>query len=294
MIEQNHPAGLHQTITHVLALGARLENEGQYNIAKLARAAADSLNRQAAYQLSLPTDKEGLKHELALAIGRLTDFGMETELLNALGRGLAAMKEDRLPMIQETPHPYVCRTCGWVSVGEPPDKCPTCGAWPATFQCFLPIYWLEALDPYQAMDALRQNLSAVERLLAGMGEDRLTQAPEEGGWAIRNVVSHLRDAEGLLNFRLELMLEQENPRLESKAVFEWATQEAERPSSTFEIFECYRTSRQATLARLQGISLADWWRTGQHEEFGPLTIRQQVSYFASHELIHMPQIEALR
>ena len=39
--------------------------------------------------------------------------------------------------------------------------------------------------------------------------------------------------------------------------------------------------------------LADWWRTGRHEEFGVVSIKQQVSYFASHELTHLPQIERL-
>ena len=45
----------------------------------------------------------------------------------------------------------------------------------------------------------------------------------------------------------------------------------------------------ATLVQL--LSLADWWRTGRHEEFGVVSIKQQVSYFASHELTHLPQIE---
>ena len=47
----------------------------------------------------------------------------------------------------------------------------------------------------------------------------------------------------------------------------------------------------ATLVQL--LSLADWWRTGRHEEFGVVSIKQQVSYFASHELTHLPQIERL-
>jgi hypothetical protein len=90
--------------------------------------------------------------------------------------------------------------------------------------------------------------------------------PENGGWNIRNAVSHLRDAQGVMEFRIQLMIEQDNPRLESKAVFEWAADEK---------------------------SLKDWWRTGEHEEFGTLTIMQQVSYFATHEITHFPQIEAL-
>ncbi|NTV75556.1 MAG: hypothetical protein HGA66_15305, partial [Holophaga sp.] len=37
----------------------------------------------------------------------------------------------------------------------------------------------------------------------------------------------------------------------------------------------------------------DWWRTGQHTEFGELKLFQQASYFACHELAHMAQIKRL-
>lgn len=50
----------------------------------------------------------------------------------------------------------------------------------------------------------------------------------------------------------------------------------------------------ALATRLESIPLRDWWRIGQHEEFGTVTLRQQVSYFASHEITHLPQIELLR
>lgn len=41
----------------LLALASRLEGEGQYNLAKLARAASDAMSRRAAYQLAMPSDK---------------------------------------------------------------------------------------------------------------------------------------------------------------------------------------------------------------------------------------------
>jgi hypothetical protein len=93
---------------------------------------------------------------------------------------------------------------------------------------------------------------------------------------------------------MNLMLEQDNPILESKAVFEWARREEDRPVSTREVFETYKTSREETIQRLESIALVDWWRTGRHEEFGSLTLGQQVSYFALHEITHLPQIESLR
>ncbi|MBW7883643.1 MAG: DinB family protein, partial [Caldilineaceae bacterium] len=139
----------------------------------------------------------------------------------------------------------------------------------------------------------RQTPLDVAALLEGLSEQAMGQAPADGGWSIRNVVSHMRDAQGVLNARVSLILEQKNPLLESMAVFEWAASEDERPPTAREIFAVYQASRQETIRLLESIPLADWWRTGQHEEFGPVTLRQQVSYFASHEITHLPQIESL-
>ena len=77
------------------------------------------------------------------------------------------------------------------------------------------------------------------------------------------------------------------------AVLEWAAREEERPPTTEEIFITYYESRQKGLTKLENLPLRDWWRTGEHEEFGTLTIKQQASYFASHEVTHFPQIESL-
>lgn len=289
----NHIPEWNDTLLHLLALAARLEDEGQYNLAKLARAAAAALSRQAAYKISLPTEKDQLAGEVERAVDALSKIGLNEAVLAALKRGADAMTDGRLPLITETPHPYVCRTCGYILLNAPAEKCPTCGAWPTTFKRFLPVYWLDALEPFAALERLHQTPLEVAVLLSGLPEEALSQPPKDGGWAMRNIVSHLRDAQGVLSFRLSLLLEQENPLLESKAVFAWATKEEEHLPTTQEIFDTYRASRQEIIARLESLPLRDWWRTGQHQEFGPVTLRQQVSYFASHEITHLPQIETI-
>ncbi|HSR30920.1 MAG TPA: DinB family protein, partial [Anaerolineae bacterium] len=271
-----------------------LEGEGQYNNAKLARAAAEALARQAAFELTLPSGRDELVSEIEQAVAALFRLGMDNALLDAMKQGAAAMAGGRLPLIQETPHANVCRTCGHLVLDEPVEKCPTCAARPATFKRFLPVYWLDALDPIAALERLRQTPFEVAAALEGLSEEEMNRRPADGGWAIRNIVSHLRDAQGVLRFRLGLFLEQEQPKLESKAVFEWATKEEERPPTTLEILDTYRASRAETIARLENIPLRDWWRTGQHEEFGSVTMKQQVSYFASHEITHFPQLETVR
>jgi hypothetical protein len=139
--------------------------------------------------------------EIERAVAALGQIGIDEALLDAMKRGAATMAQGRLPLIQETPHAHVCRTCGHLVLGEPAEKCPTCAARPATFRRFLPVYWLDALDPIAALERLRQTPLDVAAFLEGLPEEAMSQRPADGGWAIRNIVSHLRDAQGVLSFR---------------------------------------------------------------------------------------------
>lgn len=278
----------------LLTLASRLEGEGQYNLAKLARASVDALGRRSAFQYDKSGEKPDLVNEIQEVVKTLSEMGFEEPLLAALWRGATALAEGRIPSITETPHPFVCRTCGRLVVGTVEKKCPTCGAWPETFQWFAPIYWLDALDPSAALEELSQTPLEVAVLLEGLSEQAMTQKPSEGGWAIRNIIIHMRDAQDVLDYRLELFSKDEHPVLEAKAVWSWAKNEAESPPSTLEIFAEYKATRKKILAVLESLPLADWWRTGRHGEFGEVSIKQQVSYFASHEITHLPQIEMLR
>lgn len=291
---QSHTPEWASTLISLLALASRLEDEGHYNLAKLARAAADAMGRRAAYEAVRAAEWQDLAGEIAQVTEAVSRLGLSEELTAALRRGANALAGNRIPSISETPHPFVCRTCGHLVVGAVEETCPTCGAWPDTFQWFAPNYWFEALDPPAALETLRRTPPQVAALLGGLSEEAMTRELGDGGWALRNVVQHLRDAQEVLDHRLELFAGEEHPVLASKAVWTWATQEAERPPTTQELFEDYQATRHKILAMLEALPIAEWWRTGFHEEFGEVSIRQQVSYFASHERTHLPQMESLR
>ncbi|MCC6146455.1 MAG: DinB family protein [Anaerolineaceae bacterium] len=282
------------TLVHLFALATRLEGEGQYNLAKLTRAAADSLCRQSAYPIEIPADKDKLTADIRQTIETLSHLDVSAELLSAMKQSVDTFAQGGLPLITTAPHPYVCRICGHLTLTPPTGPCPACGAWAETFQIFMPNYWFDALEPPAALECLRQTPFVVEKLIEGLSDETLNRIPPDGGWAIRNTLGHLRDAQGVLDFRVNLFLKELHPVLESKAVFAWAKNETERPPSVHDIFEAYRTSRAETLRKLESLPLSDWWRTGKHEEFGTITLRQQVSYFAAHESTHLSQIRALR
>lgn len=290
---EHQTTSMDETIKGALALAARLEGEGQLNIAKLLRAAVASLSTRSAYSLPLPAEFDRLAGELMRLVGALAVAQVDRSLLAAIQRGAAAMAEGRLPLIDVTPNPFICRTCGHVELEKPATACPGCNAHPATFQAFLPVYWLEAFDPFQALEHLKHTPVVVAGHLEGMPADALVQQPEDNGWSIYQILLHLRDAQYLLNFRLGLMLEQDLPTLESQAVFEWASQEDSGVPDPAGVFDAYRQSRQETLDRLESIPLKDWWRPGMHQEFGKVNILQQACYFAAHELTHLPQLARL-
>lgn len=290
----NAPSDWAEALIHLFALAARLEGEGQYNLAKLTRAAADSLGRAAAYGVAVPAAKDALAADIKRTAQALARLHASDALVAALTQGAEVMAAGELPLISLIPHPYVCRTCGHLALGEPEANCPTCGAWPDAFQRFMPNYWFDALEPFAALQRLRQTPLDVAQLLDGLSEAQLNQTPEDGGWAIRNVLIHLRDAQGVFAARLELFRQEEHPSLAAKAVWTWAASEEARPPTALEIFEAYKASRAETLARLEELPLAHWWRTGRHQEFGEVTLRQQASYFAAHEVTHLSQIETLR
>ena len=281
-------------LIHLYTLASRLEGEGQYNLAKLVRAAADSLCRRETHPLDIPTDKDKLTADVLQTIETLSRLNVSSDLIATLKQGADFMAQGKLSPISATPHSYVCRTCGYVTLSLPEESCPVCGAWVETFQKFMPNYWFEALEPPAALNRLRQTPLDVEKIIEGLSDETMNRTPPDGGWAIRNALSHLRDAQSVLNFRLDLFQKEEYPDLEAKAVFEWATNKAGNSASSMEIYETYLDSRKETLNILEKLHPSEWGRKGRHEEFGWITIKQQVSYFALHEITHLPQIEMLR
>lgn len=279
-------------LVRLLAVAGSLEREGQYNCAKLLRAAVDALLTQPAFQLNLAQDRSTLLAETKGTLATLAELDVAPALLAALERAYTALTAERLPSYAETPDPYVCRICGNLML-ENEHACPFCNSQPESFKRFRPIYWIEVFDPFDVLNYLQSTPRKLALLVEDVTEDQANQAVETGGWTLRQAVSHLNDAQGVLAYRVELILTKDTPVLEAKAVFDWADDETKVPATLQEILTAYFNSRAQTVERLANLPLKDWWRCGRHEEFGELKLYQQVSYFASHELAHFPQIERL-
>lgn len=272
--------------SHLLSLAVALADEGQYNVAKLLRAAAASQARRSGHQVTstrIPAEQADTLERIAEAIGSTP----AAALAEPLRKAATVLRAGGLCTFEETPDPMVCRLCGRVESSRPEGRCPDCGAWGSTFERFRGVYWLSESAPAESLRRLAGAPDVIADLMDGLDEDALARPAPGGGWSVAQVIDHLCNAQALFADRIEQFLAAQDPVLTAMQV--WA-QTAEVERTTAELFAAYRESRSAVVKRLEALAMDDWWRTGRHPEWGRLTLMEQVSYFANHEPTHFAQM----
>ena len=286
-------------IPRMLNLAERFAAEGKMNLNKLLEAAVYARTRYAAWQYRPEVTVETMQAELRSSIQALKEAQTNTELIAVLESGYQAISEDPHAdvLYSEAPDVFVCRTCGYLAMKVPPSHCPDCGSWPGRFRKFVAFFNgdnTEPINPIEVIKLLGRNAKDLERLVNGLSEEQLTRIPSKNEWSIRDHVAHFYDAQEMLDARLDLMLEQDDPELAALAIYDYATEGERHPSLTSKMLAKFLTDRARTVARLEELPLKDLWRTGRHSEFGQMTILRQVAYLAYHEQTHLPEIEQLR
>lgn len=278
-------------LIHLARLARGLEANGFYNAAKVCWAAGFSEEIRASLEQGIPASQEELDREIGVALAYLEAQDTQPEVLQALAHGRQAVRENKITPYTDIPDVFVCRKCGTVLLDVQATDCVGCGAAAITLRNFPPMYFMEAIIPTQAIASLASAIGELEDIITPLNEGQLAQAPRPGEWSIRDAILHLLVSEELLSGRLKKILAEDNPDL--IAVAAWDLDE-NRTMSTRLILNRFRISRQATINLLAEIHPADWWRTAYHEEFGTVTLLEQVSYFAKHERDHWRQIYLIR
>lgn len=175
-------------------------------------------------------------------------------------------------------------------LGEPPEITSTNDHHLALRE-FKGIWYFDALTPAEVFKALEGNPVTIKEQLTDLSADQLLIAPAHSEWNMHQLLAHILMAQELLTERIDLMLTEDNPNLASRAVWAQKDQEA---LSTGDVLEHYLDLRQQLVERLKALPAEDWWRKGWHDEFGTQTVLSQATYFARHEMSHMPQFAQIR
>ena len=265
---------------------------GHYNLGKMLNAAVLSALNRSLFTENLPkTDRE-----LAEAVAALEPqlrATVDASLLAAIQQARSLIAAEQLVLYVDAPPLYVCRVCGEVAWQAAPEHCPHCGAGALVFQLLLPAFYLEPEPVPSIMEQLSRTPNWLDEVLDGLTPEQAARRIDgtEGAWSLAEAVGHVLDTQELIAQRVDLFLESTSPNLNAKAM--WQTVEASRLTIA-EIAVNFRRSRHAMLTRLRSAQPEIWLRTGQHDEFGPVTLQQQCTYFAKHEQWHMAQMTRLR
>lgn len=289
MTESAHP-DVHRTVgRRQLARG--LETAGYYNAARVLWALAYADEVRLTGIAGIPRGEDSLGRGLEAVRQELVSEAGPQPTIDYLSLAETAVREQRELLRSESGDVAVCRDCGQLMLGVVPDRCPGCGAWRLTFHDFWPSYFLEPVSSEVALQALEATPLVIGGWLRGLSDDQMTVAPAPGEWSMREGLHHLLVTEVLLSGRVRQILESDRPRLAGLAA--WGERlEGDLPADA--IFHRFRQSREATIQRLRKLTLDEWLRQGEHEEFGTVTLLQQASYFARHDHSHLAQLEAIR
>jgi FMN phosphatase YigB (HAD superfamily) len=116
--------------------------------------------------------------------------------------------------------------------------------------------------------------------------------PAEEGWGPVEIACHLRDVEReITRPRLDKMIAEDNPYLPAVESDQWAEERDYRSQNGPEALREFTRARKETIARLRGLSPADWRRPGRHALFGPTTLAEQAQFSARHDLLHIEQLQ---
>jgi predicted transcriptional regulator len=130
--------------------------------------------------------------------------------------------------------------------------------------------------------------------LAEVGDDGLDTRPPDGGWTPREVVHHTADSEMTAGIRLRRLIAEDDPLIVGYDGDEFARRlhYDERPIEP--ALAAIAAARETTIQILEGLSEAEWGRTGTHSESGPYGVERWLEIYANHCHEHADQIRNVR
>jgi predicted Zn-ribbon and HTH transcriptional regulator len=285
-------------IGRMAALAERFAAEGQMNLNKTLEAIAYAQIRRASWNYRPKITTQTMQSELAQSLDDISRAGVSPDLIAFLETGQHALEEKRGAdlLIEEAPDVFVCRTCGYAAIESAPEHCPDCGAWSSSFRKFVASFNRDNSEPDNPLDILsilQENADDIKRLAEPLSEEQLSQKPNANDWSIREHVAHFYDTQIMLDTRVKLMLEHDNPELAALAVYEFATDDGRHPTTAHEVLSAFVDKRTKCVDKLRALPNEDLWRPGQHPEFGQLNLLRQAAYLAYHEVSHLSEIEPL-
>jgi hypothetical protein len=137
-----------------------------------------------------------------------------------------------------------------------------------------------------------REIPAVFRMALLSDDHAIRQRPAAGEWSAIEVVGHMIDKMWIWTSRVEHLMAEERPALpaydQDALVREHDYQHADPEG----LFEQLRQACERFASLIERVPVSALGREGVHEEFGPITLRQCISYPLEASPEHLKQLRA--
>ncbi len=131
-----------------------------------------------------------------------------------------------------------------------------------------------------------QHKSLLE-LIEGLTDEQIRRQIIPGKWCIFENIVHLSTYQHVFMERLKRMMQEENPSLSRYTADSDPLFADNCSKSTREIMQDMITTRKEMTAVILSYKEAELTKTGEHPEFGEMTVAQWLNFFLLHEAHHL-------
>jgi uncharacterized damage-inducible protein DinB len=144
------------------------------------------------------------------------------------------------------------------------------------------------------MERVKSLPDRVAAEIEGLSEDELGRRPADGAWSLKEVCGHLRDDSEVWRRRLGMMITDTDPVLPSYDQEALVREHAYQDADIAAVLGDFKRLRLEMVEHLTALARDDWERTGQHPDWGRLTIGQGMGMMVRHTEEHLEQVRELR
>ena len=275
---------------------------GQFNVAKVLRAAAHAQRALAVDQARRTYADAGSAEVLAAVAGEFRRFkttgratNIRSQILGIVDRALASLSSNPDVLESDVAQSlWGCRICGFIAEGDQPDACEVCGALAPEFDWFGPFFGgttrIGTLLPVETIDTLGSVATEVEEVLADVSEAVAGRKPGVAEWSIKETLAHMLETDLLFAMRVRFILDPALTGSIPRPMPPWKLHEGKGYESmtTAALVRQYRDVRNETLKLVKGLSSTDW-ATGK----SGTTVVELGTWLAQHEIGHAQQLRRL-
>ena len=139
--------------------------------------------------------------------------------------------------------------------------------------------------------SLEATSAAIDRLVRSWPRALDDRSHAPGKWTARQILVHLAQAEMVFGTRLRFALAEDEHALQPFDQDEWMKVEA--PVSALEALDAYTALRRLNVALVRSLGASGRAKAVTHPEFGKVDVEWIVTFFAGHELNHLPQLQRI-